>query len=139
MNNGFALQTRQEGGGTATLDSWGADCEYGVMKDVLLGPATHYEWLKTSSESKKSIRRQHKFDNEVARKQHGEMVAAYESLGVNVHLLEADPALPYQIFARDSSVMTPYGKKMLANFLKSTGIKLKFEPEAVNIKTGNTL
>jgi len=35
------------------------------------------------------------------------------------------------------SVMTPYGKKMLANFLKSAGVSLKFEPEAVIIKTGN--
>ncbi len=35
------------------------------------------------------------------------------------------------------SVMTPYGKKMLANFLKSAGVSLKFEPEAVVIKTGN--
>ncbi len=35
------------------------------------------------------------------------------------------------------SVMTPYGKKMLANFLKSAGVRLKFEPEAVIIETGN--
>ena len=45
----------------------------------------------------------------------------------------------YGVQFHPESVMTPYGKKMLANFLKSTGIKLKFEPEAVNIKTGNTL
>ena len=37
------------------------------------------------------------------------MVAAYEEAGVRVHLLEADPALPYQVFARDSSAMTPGG------------------------------
>lgn len=109
MNSEFSLQTRTEGGGTAPLQSWGADCEYGVLKDVLLGPADHYEWLKTSSVSKKSIRRNLSFDNEVARKQHGEMVSAYESAGVTVHLHEPDPALPYQVFARDSSVMTPYG------------------------------
>ena len=37
------------------------------------------------------------------------MVAAYEEAGVRVHLLEPDPALPYQVFARDSSAMTPDG------------------------------
>ncbi len=105
----FSLRCRKEGGGTPVLDHWGADCDYGVLRDVLLGPPDHYQWRKTSSVSKKSIRRNYVFDPEVARKQHAGMVAAYESAGVVVHLLEPDPALPYQIFARDSSVMTPYG------------------------------
>jgi N-dimethylarginine dimethylaminohydrolase len=37
------------------------------------------------------------------------MVSAYESAGVTVHFLEPDEALPYQVFARDSSAMTPNG------------------------------
>ena len=37
------------------------------------------------------------------------MIDAYRSAGVTVHTLAADPGLPYQIFARDSSVMTPWG------------------------------
>ena len=37
------------------------------------------------------------------------MVAAYEDAGVRCHFLEPDPALPYQVFARDSSVATPEG------------------------------
>jgi N-dimethylarginine dimethylaminohydrolase len=37
------------------------------------------------------------------------MVQAYEGAGVKVHFLEPDPALPYQVFARDSSVATPAG------------------------------
>ncbi len=109
MNNAFSLQTRVAGGGSKPLDYWGADCEYGVLRDVLLGPAQHYEWLKTSSVSKKSIRRRYPFNAQTAVAQHSEMVAAYESAGVTCHILEPDEALPYQIFARDSSVMTPYG------------------------------
>ena len=109
MNNGFSLRCRNEGGGTPVLENWGADCEYGVLKDILLGPADHYRWLKTSSVSKKSIRRNYQFDGDVAKAQHREMIAAYESAGVTVHLHDADDALQYQIFARDSSVMTPYG------------------------------
>lgn len=109
MNPEFSLRTRQEGGGTPVLQKWGVDSEYGVLRDVLLGPADHYKWLETSSVSKKSIRRNYDFNAEVARQQHAEMVAAYESAGVQVHLHAADSELPYQVFARDSSVMTPFG------------------------------
>jgi len=103
------LRCRTKGGGTPLLQDWGADCDYGVLRDVLLGPADFYRWRETSSVSKKSIRRNYRFDPEIARKQHQEMIAAYHSAGVTVHLHGADPVLPYQIFARDSSVMTPYG------------------------------
>ncbi len=109
MSDQFSLRARCDGGGTAALEQWGADCEYGVLRDVLLGPADHYRWLETSSVSKKSIRRGYDFDPEIARRQHAEMVSAYRSADVQVHLHEPDPALPYQVFARDSSVMTPYG------------------------------
>jgi N-dimethylarginine dimethylaminohydrolase len=37
------------------------------------------------------------------------MVQAYEDAGIKVHFLEADENLPYQVFARDSNFMTPYG------------------------------
>jgi len=49
------------------------------------------------------------FDAAVAQAQHAEMVSAYESAGVRCHFLRADESLPYQVFARASSVMTPYG------------------------------
>lgn len=109
MHAAFNLRTRHEGGGTPILDDWCVDSEYGVLRDVLLGPADHYRWLETSSVSKKSIRRDYPFDAQVAKQQHAEMVSAYESAGVKVHQHEPDAALPYQIFARDSSVMTPFG------------------------------
>ena len=109
MNNEFSLRVRRPDGPTPQLTNWGADCEYGVLRDVLLGPADFYAWRKTSSVSKKSIRRNLEFNSSVAQAQHKEMVSAYESAGVTVHLHEPDPALPYQIFARDSSFMTPFG------------------------------
>ncbi len=109
MTDGFSLRVRCSGGGTPRLENWGVDSEYGVLRDVLLGPADNYRWRETSSVSKKSIRRNYEFDADVARRQHAEMVSAYQSADVQVHLHEADPALPYQVFARDSSVMTPYG------------------------------
>ncbi|KMW59513.1 NG-dimethylarginine dimethylaminohydrolase 1 [Candidatus Rhodobacter oscarellae] len=104
----FTLRRRQEGG-TPQLNSWGANSDYGVLRDVLLGPVENYRWLKTSSLSKKTLRRGGVFEPEVAARQHAEMVDAYRSAGVEVHTHAPDPELPYQIYARDSSVMTPYG------------------------------
>lgn len=107
--SGSSLKCRREAGGTPTLEDWGASSDYGVLRDVLLGSPDHFAWGATSALSKKSLRRGLPFDPAVARKQHAEMVDAYRSAGVTVHLLDTDEHLPYQVFARDSSVMTPYG------------------------------
>ncbi len=107
--DGFALSVRREDGGTPTLNSWGANSDYGTLRSVLLGPIENYGWLETSSVSKKTLRRGIRFDSKIAARQHAEMVSAYESAGVEVHTHTPDPNLPYQVYARDSSVMTPYG------------------------------
>ena len=105
----FTLKRRVEGGGTPELSDWGMNSEYGVLRDVLLGPIENYRWLQTSSVSRRTIRLGYKFDLKVAKQQHAQMEACYEDAGVRVHKLDADPVLPYQVFARDSSVMTPWG------------------------------
>lgn len=105
----FALRHRREGGGTPQLNHWGANSDYGKLRDVLLGPVENYRWRATSSLSKKTLRRGVAFDPDVAQRQYGEMVSAYRSAGVEVHTHVADASLPYQIYARDSSVMTPFG------------------------------
>lgn len=89
--------------------SWGADSETGRLRDVLLGPPDNFRWLPTSVISKATLASGAKFDRELALAQHRELVSIYESAGVVVHTLESDAALPYQVFARDSSVMTPSG------------------------------
>jgi N-dimethylarginine dimethylaminohydrolase len=88
---------------------WGVDSEYGRLHDVLLGPPDNFRWLPTSAISKSTLAGERKFSGRDALAQHAEMVAAYESAGVRCHFLEPDPALPYQVFARDSSVATPEG------------------------------
>jgi N-dimethylarginine dimethylaminohydrolase len=93
----------------APVAPWGVDSEYGRLHDVLLCPPDNFRWLATSAISKATLESGAEFSRETARAQHAEMVSAYESAGVNVHFLEADPALPYQVFARDSSVSTPHG------------------------------
>jgi arginine deiminase len=88
---------------------WGVDSEHGRLLDVLLCRPDNFRWLPTSAISKATLERGLEFDPERARSQHAEMVSAYEAAGVTCHFLEPDPALPYQVFARDSSVMTPWG------------------------------
>ena len=88
---------------------WGADSEYGRLLDVLLGPPDNFRWLPTSAISKATLAGERSFSSSAALAQHAEMVAAYESAGVRCHFLEPDPALPYQVFARDSSFATPEG------------------------------
>lgn len=95
---------------TALADApWGVDSEYGVLRDVLLCPPVNFRWLRTSVISKGTLDSGRSFEPILAQAQHAEMVAAYEQAGVRVHLLEPDPALPYQVFARDSSVGAPEG------------------------------
>jgi len=90
-------------------ESWGVDSEYGRLTDVLVCRPDNFRWLPTSAISRATIESGRRFDRDAARGQHGELVAAYEQAEVTVHRLEPDSALPYQVFSRDSSVMTPWG------------------------------
>jgi len=89
--------------------AWGVDSEHGTLLDVLLCPPDNFRWLATSAISRATLDAGHRFDAELAARQHADMVAAYDEAGVRVHLLDPDPVLPYQVFARDSSVATPEG------------------------------
>jgi N-dimethylarginine dimethylaminohydrolase len=89
--------------------SWGVDSEHGRLLDVLVCSPENFRWLPTSAISRATLDSGLRFDGGLARRQHGEMVAVYEEAGVRVHFLDPDPELPYQVFARDSSAMTPGG------------------------------
>lgn len=108
------LRARVEGGGTPEMKKWYLKSETGPLKDVLLGPAESFRWLGLenaawSSLVRDTMRKGYKFDKQVAMRQHREMVDAYEEAGVTCHFLPIDERLPYQVYARDSSFMTPYG------------------------------
>lgn len=89
--------------------AWGVDSEHGRLLDVLACPPDNFRWLPTSAISRATLDSGRRFDGDLARRQHAAMVTAYEEAGVRVHFLEPDPALPYQVFARDSSAMTTGG------------------------------
>jgi N-dimethylarginine dimethylaminohydrolase len=76
---------------------------------VLVGPVDNFAWQSVNAVAQRSERIGLHFDLAVARAQHAEMLHAYKQAGAAVHQLPAQDGLPYQIFARDSSVMTPWG------------------------------
>ncbi len=108
------LRARREEGGTPRMEHRALKSETGVLRDVLLGPAESFRWLGAenaaySSLVRDTMRKGRVFDKQLAMRQHREMVDAYESAGVTCHFLPVDMATPYQVYARDSSFMTPYG------------------------------
>jgi N-dimethylarginine dimethylaminohydrolase len=91
------------------MNDWGVDSEHGRLLDVLLCRPDNFRWLPTSAISRATLESGRRFDPVAAARQHDELVSAFEGAGVRCHFLNPDPALPYQVFARDSSVMTPWG------------------------------
>lgn len=89
--------------------SWGIEDETAPLRDILLGPPDHFEWLPTSAISKAALASGRKLTPADAMAAHGEMASAYEDAGVTVHRLEPDPALHYQVFSRDSSIWSSEG------------------------------
>ena len=111
---GTPLRARREQGGTAVLEDWGINSEYGVLRDVLLGSPDAFRWLgeenaQYSALVRDTLRRGYRFDRDLALRQHAEMVDAYRQAGVAVHLLDASEEQPYGVYARDSNFMTPFG------------------------------
>lgn len=109
-----AIGRREAGGGTAALDRWGVDSEYGPMRDVLLSDPSAFRWLGQENAAysalvRDTLRRGHRFDRGLALRQYAEMVDAFRQAGVTVHLLEARDELAYGVYTRDSSIMTPWG------------------------------
>ena len=109
-----ALRARKSGGGTQEMTDWYLKSETGPLLDVLLGPVDTFRWLglenaEYSSLVRDSLRRGRNSDQALAERQHAEMVHAYEQAGTRCHFLPVDEGTPMQVYARDSSFMTPYG------------------------------
>jgi arginine deiminase len=133
--------------------SWGVDSEYGRLHDVLLCPPDNFHWLPTSPISQETLDSGARFDRGRARDQHAEMVSAYEDSGVRCHYLEPDPELPYQVFARDSSLTTPWGAVItqlrqrwrrdedapVLRFYESSGIEIAEAIRAGSLEGGDVM
>ena len=93
--------------------SWGINNDYALLKHVLLGKPEYYRWVEAGPLIGRTLANAHKtgakFDLQTAMAQHEQMVAIYEENGVCCHYLRQDETLHRNFFARDSSVMTPWG------------------------------
>ncbi len=64
------LQARVPGGGTPRSEDWGVDSEYGILRDVLLGPVESFHWMADnaaySSIVRDTLRKGHRSDKQLA-------------------------------------------------------------------------
>ena len=75
----------------------------------MLSSPDHLSMVPCNSVTKEALRNGLGVDLGLARTQHAALVAALHGAGVETLVVEASPALPDQVFARDTTVMTPWG------------------------------
>ncbi|WP_206537513.1 dimethylarginine dimethylaminohydrolase family protein [Listeria aquatica] len=76
-------------------------CYYSFKKKVILCPPTYHEFQPINVITEKWLEEGFKSDHSKAMEEHAELVKAYEDNGVEVILMEPDPKLAYQVYARD--------------------------------------
>ncbi|MFM2481402.1 dimethylarginine dimethylaminohydrolase family protein [Celerinatantimonas sp. YJH-8] len=105
----YSWKRRLDNGSTPELSDWGMSSETDLLEKVLVGPIDHYSWLGGNSTSRRHLKNGEPYDINVAKVQYQEMLDAYRQADIEVHFLQARPEQPYGVFARDNSVMTPWG------------------------------
>lgn len=89
--------------------AWGADSEYGRLTDVLLCAPTHLKPVPCCAVTTANLRRGFDYSVGEAIRQHHALEAVLRASGVRCHVVDASPALPDLAFARDATLMTPWG------------------------------
>ena len=89
---------------------WSVESETGRLREVLLCRPDHYAWQPTNSIAQKTLA---EGTSAPARadlvSQYDGLVRALEAAGVVCRYSQPEPHLPYQVYTRDSSQMTPWG------------------------------
>ncbi|MCR9219241.1 MAG: arginine deiminase family protein [Alphaproteobacteria bacterium] len=90
---------------------WRIDSETGLLRDVLLCRPDHYSWQSTNAVAVDTLRRGTAAPERAAfDAQYDGMIRALEAAGVACWYLDnPEPQLPYQVYTRDSSQITPWG------------------------------
>ena len=92
---------------------WGINNDYAKLHDVLLGRPEFFRWVEAGPLIGRTLanadKTGHRFDLQLAMRQHAEMVSIYEENDVTCHYLDSDEVLHRNFFARDSSAMSPWG------------------------------
>jgi N-dimethylarginine dimethylaminohydrolase len=88
---------------------WHVDSETGVLRDVLLCPPDHYQWIDTNAVAHATLTSGAANDTARLQSQYFQLESALQSAGVALHYTHPEPHLPYQVYTRDSSQTTPWG------------------------------
>lgn len=88
---------------------WVVASETGPLQVVLLCRPEGYHWIPTNEIARKTLAQARPFRISDIVSEFEEFVAALETASVQCRFLKPDPALPYQVYTRDSSQMTPWG------------------------------
>jgi len=89
--------------------SRGVASESSPLREVLMCSPRHFEFLPVNATTRRELARGGAADVAAAVDQHEQLVATIESTGASVHRLQPDEGLPYMVYTRDSSLMTPWG------------------------------
>ena len=73
----------------------------GKLRRALLCPPDHFDFQPINEITRGVLSRGEQPDMAAFRREHAELVDAYRSAGVEVVLMDPDPALPYMVYARD--------------------------------------
>lgn len=93
----------------ATGPEYGVDSEFGRLTRVFLSSPEYLSMVPCNSVTKEALRNGLQVASDVACAQHAALVETLARAGVETLIAEALPALPDQSFARDTSLMTPWG------------------------------
>ena len=83
--------------------------ETGILRHVLMCQPDFYRWISTNAVAVETLRTTAPLDATEMRTQFQGLVTTLQSAGVTCHFLRPDPALPYQVYTRDSSAVLPSG------------------------------
>ncbi|MEQ8965476.1 MAG: arginine deiminase family protein [Azospirillaceae bacterium] len=91
------------------MTDWGITSETGRLRDVLLCRPENYAWSPANRASRETLASGVTLDRDRLLAQYAEFEHALDQAGVTRHYLTPEPHLPYQVYTRDSSQMTPWG------------------------------
>ena len=94
---------------TSLSTRFGVDSEFALLTRVLLSAPDHLSMVPCNSVTREASRNGFEVSPKLARAQHAALVDALATAGVETIVASASPAQPDQSFARDTSVMTPWG------------------------------
>jgi N-dimethylarginine dimethylaminohydrolase len=85
------------------------DSETGRLRDVLLCRPDFYTWIDTNAVAHATLATGAANDPARLQAQYAELTDALSGAGANIHYLQPERHLPYQVYTRDSSQTTPWG------------------------------